>query len=128
MTELVGTVGPGQGLGVERMTRPVLDLIRSRTGIDAISGTLNVRLGRPVDESLFPYFIDAADISPDWVGETGQSGYWWVRISIEGRFEGVAARAVEPDYPDDLVEIVCGVHLRSTLDLKDGDTITMTVL
>lgn len=40
MTELVGTVGPGQGFGVERMTRQVLDLIRSRTGIDAITMTL----------------------------------------------------------------------------------------
>jgi riboflavin kinase, archaea type len=128
MIELVGAVSKGQGYGVERMAPGVISLLHARTGVEVIPGTLNVRLHQPADESLFPNYLPASDLAHDWAETTGQTGYRWAHVTIEGRFDGVAVRAEEPDYPENLIEIICGVHLRSTLGLKDGDEVKVTVL
>jgi CTP-dependent riboflavin kinase len=127
MIEWIGRVTAGRDLGSLRMTPDVLDLLRSETGLHAVPGTLNVRLGGPVDESLLPRYLGASAIDPAWAEATGQSGYRWVPVTIEGRFDGVAIRAVEDHYPDDLIEVVSGTHLRSELGLGDGDEIRLTV-
>lgn len=128
MIELVGVVSKGQGYGVARMAPGVISLLHATTGVEVIPGTLNVRLHQAADESLFPNYLPASELAQDWSERTGQTGYRWARVKIENRFDGVAARAEEPDYPEDLIEIICGVHLRSTLGLEDGDEIKVTVL
>jgi CTP-dependent riboflavin kinase len=110
-----------------RMTREVLDVLHAETGLEAIPGTLNVRLAEPIDDSLLPYFLGAGAIAPRWAEETGQTGYRWVAVMIEGQVPGVAARAIEPGYPEDLIEVVSGVHLRSELNLTDGEEIRLTI-
>jgi CTP-dependent riboflavin kinase len=49
-------------------------------------------------------------------------------VLIAGRYQGVVAQADEPDYPANLVELLSEVHLRQTLDLRDGDPISFTVV
>ena len=128
MKEWIGTVTTGQGLGSVRMTREVLDVLRSETGLEVLPGTLNLRLAEPVDESLLPHYLEAGAIAPRWAEATGQAGYRWVAVMIEGRVPGVAARAIEPGYPEDLIEVVSGVHLRSELQLSDGDEVRLTIV
>ena len=128
MKEWIGTVTTGRGLGSVRMTGEVLDVLRAETGLEVIPGTLNIRLAEPVDESLLPHYLGAGAIAPCWAEATGQIGYRWVAVTIDGRVPGVAARAVEPGYPDDLIEVVSGVHLRSELGLIDGEEIRLTIV
>lgn len=47
---------------------------------------------------------------------------------IAGRYQGIVARPDEPDYPDDLIELLCEVHLRRTLELSDGDPISFALV
>lgn len=54
-----------------------------------------------------------------------------VRVLVAGRYRGVAFQADEadePGYPEDQLEIICEVHLRSELAMADGDSLTLTLL
>jgi len=62
------------------------------------------------------------------VRAVGQAGYFWARIVIADRYRGIAFQADEPGYPSDLVELICEVHLRDTLGLRDGDSITFRIV
>lgn len=105
----------------------VLRRLGDLTGLSVVPGTLNVRLERAFDRSLARHYLPATDLDRRWSEETGQQGYFWVPVTVEGRFRGVAAIADEPGYPDDLVEVVSDTHLRTALGLRDGDAIVLEV-
>ena len=96
-------------------------------GLRVVPGTLNVRLDAPFDRNVADRYVEASDIDPGWEAGTGQAGYHLAPVLVEGRYRGIAFQADEPDYPADLLEIMCEVHLRSTLGLEDGDPISATV-
>lgn len=128
MTELHGVVVPGKGRGAVLLAdEQVLDRIEKVFGLRVVPGTLNVRLAAPFDMADASRYVAASDIAPDWAAATGQAGYHLVPVLVEGRYRGIAFQADEPDYPADLVEIMCEVQLRSTLGLEDGDPISATV-
>ena len=126
--ELHGVVVAGLGRGAELLAdERVLDRIEEVFGLRVVPGTLNVRLDAPFDRSLATPYVAASDIDPGWETATGQSGYHLAPVLVAGRYRGIAFQADEPGYPEDLVEIMCEVHLRSALGLKDNDPISATV-
>jgi protein-S-isoprenylcysteine O-methyltransferase Ste14 len=132
VTELHGVVVPGRGRGTELLADDrVLDRIEELFGMRAVPGTLNVRLAAPLDRTLVTRYVAASDIDPGWEAATGQAGYHLAPVLVEGRYRGIAFQADEPahplGYPEDLIEIMCEVHLRSALGLEDGDQISATV-
>ena len=126
--DLHGVVVAGLGRGAELLAgERVLDRIEQVFGLRVVPGTLNVRLDAPFDRSLAAPYVAASDIDPGWETATGQSGYHLAPVLVAGRYRGIAFQADEPGYPEDLVEIMCEVHLRSALGLKDNDPISATV-
>lgn len=124
-----GRVERGRGRGavllssshrVQRLTRV--------TGLMVVPGTLNLRLSGPLDRRVIQGFLPAGELGEDWEGLTGQSGYHIFHVLVEGRFRGLAFQAEEPGYPEDLVEVLSGVHLRAELGLSDGDEVTLSLL
>jgi protein-S-isoprenylcysteine O-methyltransferase Ste14 len=126
--ELRGVVVPGRGRGAALLAdERVLERIEELLGLRVVPGTLNVRLAAPFDRTLATRYVAASDVDPGWEAATGQAGYHLEPILVAGRYRAIAFQADEPGYPEDLVEIMCEVHLRSTLGLEDGDPIAATV-
>ena len=128
--ELTGIVIPGRGLGTVRMGRSdTLDRLEELAGFSLVPGTLNVRLPGPLERNLFSRYLDAGELGPMWERETGQAGYFLAMpVLVGGRFRGIAFQANEPGYPADQVELLCEVHLRDSLGLSDGDSLSFSVL
>ena len=126
--ELHGVVVAGMGRGAELLAdERVLDRIEEVFGLRVVPGTLNMRLDAPCDRTLATRYVAASDIDPGWEAVTGQAGYHLVPVLVAERYRGIAFQADEPGYPKDLVEIMCEVHLRSTLGLEDGDPFAVAV-
>ena len=126
--ELHGVVVPGRGRGAELLADDrVLDRIEKLFGLRVVPGTLNVRLVAPFERTRATRYVAASDVDPGWGAATGQVGYHLAPVLVEGRYRGIAFQADEPGYPEDLIEIMCEVHLRSSLGLEDGDPIAATV-
>jgi protein-S-isoprenylcysteine O-methyltransferase Ste14 len=125
--ELRGVVIPGWGRGRALLADDrVLERIEEVLGLRVVPGTLNVRLDAPFDRTLTSRYVAASEIGPAWEGTTGQAGYRLLPVLVSGH-RAIAFQADEPGYPEDLLEIMCEVHLRSTLELQDGDPVTVTV-
>lgn len=106
----------------------VLARNRETFGFEAVPGTLNLRLAAALDRRLLTRYLRADDIAPGLAATTGQAGYFWAPIRVAGRFRGLAFQADEPGYPPDQVELICEVHLRDELSLRDGDSLGFEVL
>ena len=126
---LHGVVVAGLGRGADLLAdERVLDRIETMFGVRVVPGTLNLQVAVPFERTPKTRYVAASDVAPGWDAATGQAGYHLVPVLVEGRYRGIAFQADEPGYPEDLVEIMCEVHLRSTLDLEDGDPISATVI
>lgn len=127
--DLTGTVVAGRGLGAERLADPgTLERLRELIGFPVVPGTLNVCLSEDLDDELGSWYVAAEEIGPGWEAATGQAGYFLTAVLIADRYRGVAFQADEPGYPVNQIELLCEVHLRRALGLRDGDSITLSVL
>lgn len=125
-----GKVKSGRGKAATEMSKA--DGLRdweSLTGLKIIPGTLNLSLPSPVDRSLLTYirFSELGwDFSPATQGihYKGEIGMYYGRIIIAETFPG--GFVLFTWVPDLQVhgELVSTVHLRSALNLQDGDTVT----
>jgi CTP-dependent riboflavin kinase len=123
-----GIVVPGRGRAVGLLaSETILDELHGSFGLRFVPGTLNVRLPEPFDLRLSTRRIAASEIRDGWEQETGQAGYVFVPVLVEGRHRGVGFQAEEADYPPDLLEILAEVHLRSALRLADGDHVRVEI-
>src|SRR2546425_493904 len=121
-----GVVVPGRGFGAQRMANPVvLHAAQRLTGLTLVPGTLNVRLSQPFD-GLLPQYLTEADLGLDvWRDHApNRTGIRCGAVIIAGRYRGMVFQGDEPEYPPEQVEIMSDHHLRDTLGLHDGDTIT----
>jgi protein-S-isoprenylcysteine O-methyltransferase Ste14 len=125
--ELHGVVVAGLGRGAALLDDGrVLDRIEELFGLRVVPGTLNVRLDGPFDRAMATSYVAASDVDPSWEARTAQAGYHMVPVLVAGRYRGIAFQADEPGYPEDLLEVMCEVHVRSALGLHDGDPISVT--
>jgi CTP-dependent riboflavin kinase len=105
-----------------------IDRMGELAGFPVVPGTLNVRVPEPIERSPAWRYLAAAELSPEWEASTGQAGYFVAPALVAGRYRCLAFQADEPGYPADQIELVAEVHLRSTLGLRDGDPILLSVL
>lgn len=129
--DLSGIVQPGRGLGAARTADPAaLQLLQDLAGFTIVPGTLNLRLSEAPNRGTRWQYVAATKIGPDWEARTGQAGYFLTRVTIAERYRGLAFQADEPTgpgYPADLIELFSEVHLRTALNLSDGDHLVVTL-
>jgi CTP-dependent riboflavin kinase len=124
-----GIVTPGRGRAVSLLSEDrVLDDLHGRIGFRVVPGTLNLRLPEAFDRRLLPTYIGADEIDAGWETRTGQAGYFLGPVLIARRYRGIAFQADEPGYPDDLIELMAETHLRTALELDDGDAVSFAIL
>ena len=104
----------------------ILDGFKVLTGLSIILGTLNVGLDRPFDLALLNYVsyrensIDLAKLGIDYDGELGAH---YGRIIIAEKYPAGVFFFTWTDDPRTHAEMVSPHHLRSVLNLQDGDTV-----
>lgn len=96
-----------------------------KLGIDPYPGTLNLNLedleARRMVEQLRQ--SPGVEIVPEG---TFCSGVCY-RVVLNDEIQGVAVFPQVGGYPDDKLEIVCGVNLKQTLGIQDGDVISIVL-
>ena len=128
-----GAVRTGIGGGVKEMSKPgSLEKFRRVLGLSIIPGTLNIKLAEPIDLSVLKYvkFSDIGwgfDPATQGIDYQGEIGMYWRRATIAGKYD---ACLLIFTWVTDIhlnAELVSPHHLRTVLDLKDGDTLEFTL-
>jgi CTP-dependent riboflavin kinase len=128
-----GTVRTGSGGGVIEMSKPgALEKFRLITGLPVIPGTLNIKMLQPFDLSLLKYykFDDIGwEFNPTTQGIAyqGEIGMHGGRVTIAGKYPAFLVFFTWITHRDQDGELVSQYHLRSSLNLQDGDTIEFTL-
>jgi riboflavin kinase len=123
-TTLTGTVFTGNGEGKKYLTLLwVKHQLQKALGYTPYPGTLNLHLSKETAERRkLLETPDATRISP----AQGYSPGILHKAHIAER-ECAIIIPETPTYPQDYLEIIAADHLRTQLNLKDGDTITVTL-
>ncbi|UCH50783.1 MAG: DUF120 domain-containing protein [Chloroflexota bacterium] len=124
-----GFVKTGRGAGALEMTEPgSLEEFQRLTGLSIIPGTLNIDLTEPFDLTLLNYATFAElgwtiDLSKQGIRYDGEIGMHYGRATVANRYPACVFfwTWVDDIYTD--AELVSPHHLRSTLNLKDGDMV-----
>lgn len=129
-----GIVRTGRGAGAGFMSDPgVLDGFKQWTGLSPVPGTLNILFTEPFDLNLLHYFaladmglkIDLAGMGIEFEGEAG----WYYSLAVvSNRYPAFIFFPTWTDDPTIYAEIVSPHHLRSTLNLEDGDPVEFTLV
>lgn len=129
---LTGSVKPGLGLGAVAMSRPgVLEKFERLCGLDLVPGTLNLRLAAPMDLTRLKYvrFVDIGwdfDPASQGIPFQGETGVHLRHVTVAGRLPACLLVFIWVIDVHRHAELVSPHHLRTSLDLKDGDTVTFT--
>jgi CTP-dependent riboflavin kinase len=124
---LQGRVAAGVGEGARFMGLEwVRDAVRHAVGFDPYPGTLNLRLSNP---DVLPRWLEIRDARACVLPPppTASCGGRLVPVVI---VPDILAGVIVPDltrYDDDILEVIAAVHLRSRLQLRDGDVVTVSV-
>ncbi|MBN1161987.1 MAG: DUF120 domain-containing protein [Dehalococcoidales bacterium] len=127
-----GIVKTGRGGAIAEMEQPLFtEGFKKLTGLDVISGTLNIKMVEPLDLNLLRY-LKFADIGWDFDPKTqgidykGEIGMYYRRATVKSKYKAcvLVFTWVTDIYTD--VELVSPYHLRTVLKLKDGDKIKFT--
>ena len=124
-----GIVKTGRGAGAGEMSSPeVLDKFKLLLGIPVIPGTLNIDLDRPFDLSLLEYVRFAEigfsiDLAKQGIDYHGELGMHYGRIIVADTCPAGVVFFTWADDPRTDAELVSPHHLRSVLNLQDGDTV-----
>jgi len=129
-----GFVKTGRGYGALEMSDPgSLEGFQRLTGLSVIPGTLNIDLTEPFDLALLNYatFAElgwAIDLSKQGIKYDGEIGMHYGRVIVANRYPAYVIfwTWVDDIYTD--AELISPHHLRSTLDLQDGDIVEFRLL
>jgi riboflavin kinase, archaea type len=121
---LEGTVFTGEGNGKKYLALPwVKQQVEEKVGFTPFLGTLNLNLTRAETELRKLLQKQQSDaICP-------AEGYC-VGLLFRAVISGVECAVIIPQvkgYPENVLEVVAPVNLRETLELKDGDAVTISV-
>ena len=126
------TVRTGRGKATGVMSAPeAIELNKKLTGLSVIQGTLNITLTQLFKLNQLDYFrfsdigvqIDIRAMGLDFDGE---QGFHYGRVSVAGEYP--AAIIIFTWNPDpNYAELISPHHLRTVLNLQDGDTIEFTL-
>lgn len=128
-----GTVRAGIGGAVAEMSKhSSLEEFRRLLGVLIIPGTLNIKLAEPFDLSLLKYvkFSDIGwefDPAMQGIDYQGEIGMYWRRATVAGRYPACVLIFTWVSNVHTNAELVSPYHLRTVLNLKDGDTVEFTL-
>ncbi|WP_416841481.1 HAD-IA family hydrolase [Haloferax sp. DFSO52] len=110
------STGAGKAAG---FVSSISDLVVEELGFDPFPGTFNLTGSRVADEFPSKTFRD--------IEEAGDvcEGVQFFECDVAGVHSAVIVPIIE-GYPDDQIEILAPVSLRTVLDISDGDTIELT--
>ena len=129
-----GLVKTGRGYGALEMSVPdSLEGFQRLTGLSVIPGTLNIDLTEPFDLALLRYVTFAElgwtiDLSRQGIKYDGEIGMHYGRVTVANKYP---ACVIFWTWVDDLytdAELISPHHLRSTLDLQNGDIVEFRLL
>jgi len=128
-----GKISKGRGGAVGEMSKPgLLDGFQRLTGLTIIPGTLNIKLTEPFDLSLLHY-LKFADVGADFdpatqgINFSGEIGVYYRRATVGNEYPAclVIFTWVSDIHTD--AELVSPHHLRTVLNVQDGDIIEFTL-
>lgn len=132
--ELVGAVTSGMGEGRHYISLPgYMEQFEERLGYEPFKGTLNVELtdesvrARSAMEALDPVPIDGWE---DDDRTYGPAVCYGGTLETEDGETHDPIHVIAPErshHDDDQLELIAAVKLRESLDLSDGDTVTVRV-
>ena len=128
-----GMVKTGRGAGALEMSAPGgLEGFQRLTGLSVIPGTLNIDLTEPFDLALLNYvtFVElgwAINLPKQGIKYDGEIGMHYGRAIIADKYPACVIFFTWVDDPYTDAEVISPYHLRSTLDLQDGDIVEFTL-
>ena len=122
---IIGTVASGLGEGAFFMSmQHYKDEIRKKLGFEAYSGTLNLK----VSEELIKSIKNLKSIRIDGY-KSGKKTFGGASC-YKSKINGINGAVIMPDLAKhkDIIEFIAPVHLRTKLNLRDGDKIKVEML
>ena len=99
-----------------------------KLGIDPFPGTLNLVLEDPCSQVGWMSLRDTPGIRIDNPGDApGDCQARCYRVRIAGRFDGAIVLPEVERYPQNQIEIIAPVGLRSELGITDGEDIVLEI-
>ncbi|HEY3115172.1 MAG TPA: DUF120 domain-containing protein [Chloroflexota bacterium] len=118
-----GAVTSGVGAAVGFTELPwARTQFETKLGLRPVPGTFNVRL-QPGDEAIWNRIRakPGIEITP----EPGACLSYCYPVRVNGSLPGAVIHPEVPGYPNDIVEVLSDIHLRSALEVGDGDTVEL---
>jgi CTP-dependent riboflavin kinase len=128
-----GVVKTGIGGAVAEMSKPGgLEGFRKPTGLAIIPGTLNIHMTKPLDTGILNYlkFADVGwefDPATQGINYNGEIGVYYRRAIITGNYPGCLLVFTWVTDIHRNAELVSPYHLRTVLNLSDGDLVAFTL-
>ncbi len=128
-----GMVKTGRGAGALEMSAPgALEGFQRLTGLSVIPGTLNIDLTEPFNLALLNYvtFVElgwAINLPKQGIKYDGEIGMHYGQAIIADKYPAYVIFFTWVGNPYTDAEVVSPYHLRSTLDLQDGDMVEFTL-
>ena len=128
-----GTVKTGRGGAVVEMSKPnELEEWKKLVGLRVIPGTLNLHLTKPFDLSLLKYLSFSKigwnfDPATQGFNFKGDIGMYYHRVIISGEYPGILVFWTWVPELSTHAELISSVHLRTTIGLKDGDSVSFSL-
>lgn len=124
---LTGRIVTGLGQGATFTQLPwAREQFATKLGVDPYPGTLNLVIEDPAHRASLRALKQEAGIpipppSADFCAAKG------FRVVVADRFPGAIVFPLVPGYPEDIIEVISPVHLKSTLAAEDGTVVTVRV-
>jgi len=128
-----GFVRTGRGAAELDMSTPGrFEGLQRLTGLSVIPGTFNVALTEPFDLSLLNYVTFAElgwsiDLSERGIEYDGEIGAYYSRVTVADRYPACVIFFTWAGNVHTDAELISPHHLRSTLDLQDGDIVEFSL-
>ena len=130
-----GRISSGRGLATGIMSASgFLEQYKQLSGLSVIPGTVNISLTESFDLTKLNYFRSAdymglqLDLTKLGIKYEGEQGFYHTLILVAGQYPAGIILFNWNKNPSTDAEIVSAYHLRSTLNLQEGDTIEFTLV
>ncbi len=125
-----GTVFSGLGEGAYYLSQlNYIKQIQEKLGFTPYPGTLNIKIdkeeGMKISKQLKS--LKQVRLDPFFDGKRFYVGVTCYRAKINSSILGAVIRADKTYYDESVLEIIAPMYLRSLLNLKDGDQITVEI-
>jgi CTP-dependent riboflavin kinase len=125
---LSGRVVTGLGQGASFTQLPwARKGFTERVGVDPYPGTLNLRLEKPEHLAAWRALREEPGIPIPPPSQDFCSAKCF-RVMVEDKIAGAIVYPLVPGYPEDTLEIIAPVHLKSSLGVEDGALVRVRII